>query len=655
MNRKKFKKSLFYLMGVLILVVIVVLKNSIIDIYEDIAIRNQQKVEYEDGYVDEGDSKSLGERETGSVSGEDLSEHFNTSTEYISDEEVVDKYEDLIEDDALEDSIIEQGQELDNKEGTLPLDTISASIDDDLYWKVVGNNILDENGELVRIKGMSFGNNVWFNPSTPPYVHHDEESYKELNELGFNSVRFYINYQLFEDDANPFEYKEEGFKWLDENIEWADKHDIKLIINMHVPQGGFISPKNVEFWSDSSLQERYHSLFEEIARRYNDEPAIAGYGLINEPYLPDYGDASIALNQYYEVLEESIRRIRLIDAKHIMFVERPYGTVNSSTGHVSYPWGDVGSFRTVSDTNTVYEYHFYDAYAYNSQLVSYVSTFREWVYEDPYRVIMSGERTRLPDYYLSHQYFDSEDWVELVSENIEMEGGANAGFWFLEFDNENDDNEVFIDSVSIEAYNASGVLVDEIYSYDFDKITYVDGWDKDTGGGGVYQYSKEQGHPEKGSASIIGFDADYRMYISYNSNNIFKVQDGYSYKMKVSVKTKYPLQLSMGFQLYDVEKLYLMNKEYIQHKLMQFFDWGIAENVPMYLGEVGISRKMLGSELAGENWLKDVFTILNDHKAHYNYHDYHEQNYGYYIEDGREKRNTRSEMLHEIFLEYVNQ
>ena len=42
--------------------------------------------------------------------------------------------------------------------------------------------------------------------------------------MGFNSVRFYLNYGLFEDDSKPYEYKESGFEWIDRNVEWAKEN-----------------------------------------------------------------------------------------------------------------------------------------------------------------------------------------------------------------------------------------------------------------------------------------------------------------------------------------------------------------------------------------------------------------------------------------------
>ena len=149
-----------------------------------------------------------------------------------------------------------------------------------------GKQLVDEDGKPYTIKGMAFGNEVWSNPSAEPTRHHDAESYQELAEMGFDSVRFYLNYGLFESDSNPYTYREEGFAWLDKNIAWAKAAGIRLVLNMHYPQGGYQSQGDgTALWTEPENQKRLCALWTEIARRYADEPVILGYGLVNEPVV----------------------------------------------------------------------------------------------------------------------------------------------------------------------------------------------------------------------------------------------------------------------------------------------------------------------------------------------------------------------------------
>ena len=78
------------------------------------------------------------------------------------------------------------------------------------FIRTQGKLLVDEDGKQYIIKGMAFGNEVWSNPSAPSTLHHNAESYQELAEMGFDSVRFYLNYGMFESDSDPYTYREIG-------------------------------------------------------------------------------------------------------------------------------------------------------------------------------------------------------------------------------------------------------------------------------------------------------------------------------------------------------------------------------------------------------------------------------------------------------------
>src|SRR5690554_5191392 len=111
-----------------------------------------------------------------------------------------------------------------------------------LPWiSVDGARLADENGQTVRLKGVSLGG--WMNmenfitgyPGAEQDIrrlmldrmgHEAYEAYFEsfyesfiddddaafLASIGINSMRIVVNYRHFEDDARPFELKEAGFE-----------------------------------------------------------------------------------------------------------------------------------------------------------------------------------------------------------------------------------------------------------------------------------------------------------------------------------------------------------------------------------------------------------------------------------------------------------
>lgn len=118
------------------------------------------------------------------------------------------------------------------------------------FYRVSGTDIVDSSGTPVQLKGIAMGNMIWTSYE-PVDNDHTEESFRELSELGFNCVRFYLSYSFFENDTNPYVYKESGFAWLDRNIAWAKKYNIRLILGMHAPQGGYQSQgEGLALWQE---------------------------------------------------------------------------------------------------------------------------------------------------------------------------------------------------------------------------------------------------------------------------------------------------------------------------------------------------------------------------------------------------------------------
>ncbi|MBM7568747.1 glycoside hydrolase family 5 protein [Paenibacillus sacheonensis] len=244
------------------------------------------------------------------------------------------------------------------------------------FLKVDGRRIVDSRGSEVRLRGFSFAS--WLNLENfiigmpghesglrqavervlgpelgmfffTSFMNHfiSENDFRFIRSLGCNLVRIPFNYRHFEKDDEPFAYLSEGFAWLDKAIGWARDNGIYLILDLHAAQGGqnpnFHSDNisgTAGFWEHRSHRERAAALWREIARRYRDEPVIAGYDLLNEPITPN-------LDQLNEFYRESIRAIREVDTRHIVFIE--------GDGYSSRFEGIEKPF----DGNAVYSLHLY--------------------------------------------------------------------------------------------------------------------------------------------------------------------------------------------------------------------------------------------------------------------------------------------------------
>ncbi len=158
---------------------------------------------------------------------------------------------------------------------------------------------------------------------------------------GFNSVRLPMHWKLFVKDApgrsatGRIVWNEEGFRRVDALIAWIKANNMLLILDMHAAPGGqghdiAISDRNPHqpsLWDSSENQAKMIALWSEIARRYKDEPTIAGYDLLNEPNWgfqdeKDKGGCRETGNKpLRDLYERTISAIRAIDDNHMLIIE----------------------------------------------------------------------------------------------------------------------------------------------------------------------------------------------------------------------------------------------------------------------------------------------------------------------------------------------
>ena len=110
----------------------------------------------------------------------------------------------------------------------------------------------------------------------------EEDDYRVISELGFNAVRLHWDYSLLESDSNPYIYLDSGWELLDTQISYAKKHDVKVIINMHFPQGGYQSSgQGTALWTEEENQNRLVEMWGAIAERYAGDETVLGLSLIH--------------------------------------------------------------------------------------------------------------------------------------------------------------------------------------------------------------------------------------------------------------------------------------------------------------------------------------------------------------------------------------
>ncbi|MDR1674347.1 MAG: glycoside hydrolase family 5 protein [Oscillospiraceae bacterium] len=521
--------------------------------------------------------------------------------------------------------------------------------DDTGFLHTDGRLLIDSNGEPYTVKGMAFGNCVWDNPPNPVLTHHTESSYAELRELGFNSVRFYLNYRLFEEDTDPYTYKESGFGWLDMNIRWAKKYGMKLVLNMHYPQGGFQSQGNgMDLWLDIENQNRLDALWTEIARRYADEPVILGYGLVNEPVVPIIGTVDESFDQWKNLAQRLADGIRTVDTNHPIFVERLCAIKDTATGNEN--WGDLNGERNyflIDGENIVYEFHTYDPFPFTHQDTDWAGTagaVKTYPNEDEVFGVNSqwaaGVFTGTP------ADTDSNEWQYLESPKytVTEESGLKLCGAVFQSQYIGTSGFTYADDIVLKEFDPDGnerIIFSEDFSAGNTGFNY---WSDNGKGTGAWA---NIGKDSSGSLSIFGATGDANFTKSY-----FIAKPGYSYQACAWVKLDRCLEtanVKPRVDFYTADEVHVMNKEYLESCIVSYLQFGIENDVPIYCGEFGAISVSFTKNRGGEAWVTDFLDICKKYDVNWNYHTYHEGGFGLYMNSAYSLPANKNEYLYDVF------
>lgn len=244
-----------------------------------------------------------------------------------------------------------------------------------------GQQIVDERGDSVLLRGVGLGN--WLLPEGYMWLFGDNcASPREIEQLierllgsdeaehfwrdfranyiteadiaaiasyGFNSVRLPLNWRILVDDAG--QARADGFTYVDRVIEWCRTYDLYVVLDLHAAPGGQTGT-NIDdsdgwphLFTDRRNQELTIALWRMIAERYRDEPAVAGYDLLNEPLPNDHRYRYSA--ELVALYKELITEIRQVDSDHLIILE---GT------HWSNDWT---IFTELWDDQVVLQFHKY--------------------------------------------------------------------------------------------------------------------------------------------------------------------------------------------------------------------------------------------------------------------------------------------------------
>ncbi|MCR5609729.1 MAG: glycoside hydrolase family 5 protein [Lachnospiraceae bacterium] len=525
-----------------------------------------------------------------------------------------------------------------------------------IYTK--GTKYYDENDNEFIMKGMNFGNYMWYNPTTPQTWYNDENSYKELAEAGFNTIRYYLNYALLEDDSNPYVYKQSGLDWLDQNVAWAEKYGIKILFNMHIPQGS----KDVDSWDipQGSLflftgnnaaenRNRLKAMWKFLANRYKDSAAVIGYGLLNEPRVAYTGSIQSSMANWENYAQELADTIRTVDKNHILFVEPTTMIIDMDTWEPQiFEYSDA--LFEIKDDNFAVEYHFYYPIEFTHMATNSEYAVGSTSYPNYSEVDVCNPSWVTNIYYNSNLNNSRTEWQYVESPIYKAEdlNYANAAYATLRASNMGKGSTAYFDNIVVTVYDENGDYIATAKNYNCDKYDdyYVipslfDGLP------GEVAYSENGGINNSGCIVLKNTTGEYTISNS-NSYKHFALKEGYSYKISAYVKVDgatNTADITPTLSFVKAEQVDVIDKSYLESKVKLYTKFMENHNVPMYMGEYGAFVATF--EYGGCQWVSDMLDIMKEQGISGSFHEYKPGLYSEYSSSSNWC--VRNDSLYEIF------
>lgn len=192
---------------------------------------------------------------------------------------------------------------------------------------VDGTNLVDKDGNIVQLRGISTHGIAWY----PDYVNYD--SFKTLKDLGANTVRLAMytgengGYCAGGDQAKLK-------KMIEDGVKYATDLSMYVIIDWHI-----LSDNNPNTYKNAAI-----AFFDEMSKKYADYDNVI-YEICNEP------NGGTSWSEVKSYAEEVIGVIRKNDADGIILVGTPTWSQDV----------DKAAADPIKADNIMYVLHFYAA------------------------------------------------------------------------------------------------------------------------------------------------------------------------------------------------------------------------------------------------------------------------------------------------------
>lgn len=170
-----------------------------------------------------------------------------------------------------------------------------------------------------------------------------EEDVARIAAAGMNCLRIPIWWRAVSDPAYGGD-----MKYLDDVVDWCGRYGVYAIIDLHGAPGGQSTQGVIigessegDLWKNEDGKKQTIDWWTRVADRFKDEPAVAGYDLINEAFSAPFDDLLALYGDIYQA-------IRAIDPRHLIILEDGLHGFHRLPRPADYGW-----------SNVMYSFHYY--------------------------------------------------------------------------------------------------------------------------------------------------------------------------------------------------------------------------------------------------------------------------------------------------------
>lgn len=186
-----------------------------------------------------------------------------------------------------------------------------------------------------------------------------DADFKNCADMGMTVIRLPFTYMNV-DFAAVTDYENAGkdydFTALDEFVGKAAEYGMYTVLDLHGAYGSqngqdhsgeCKEPEQVDFYSNQEMQTLTVKLWSALSEHYKDNPAVAGYDILNEPGERNENGVSSTEKRHWDVFDRIYKAIRAQGDNHIVIFESCWDGWNLPQPS-QYRW-----------SNCIYSFHHY--------------------------------------------------------------------------------------------------------------------------------------------------------------------------------------------------------------------------------------------------------------------------------------------------------